>query len=213
MRRTVRIQVKIHQTVLHHLAKYLRFNPADVEKIKPTQLHLGEYPDFVSSIADLKEAAIKIDKAEFSRGKTIYTDGSGYKEQVGASVVLFTNRRKTEELQYRLGPLTEHTVFKGELIGIILGCHLTHSINGTCNRIDFSIDNQAMIKTLDRNNPQPAQYLINKIKHNINRLHMEELARREWLNDKDPQKMEIACKDIEEFKDSSSEAESSGSQN
>ena len=143
----------------------------------------------------------------------IYTDGSGHKEQVGASAVLFTNGRKTAKLQYRLGPLTEHTVFEGELIGIILGFHLARSINGTRNHINFSIDNQAMIKTLDGNDPQPAQYLINKIKHDINRLHTEELARREWLDDENPQKMEIACKDIEEFKDSSSEAESSGSQN
>ena len=70
-----------------------------------------------------------------------------------------------------------------------------------------------MIKTLDGNNPQLAQYLIDKIKHDINRLHTEELARREWLDDENPQKMEIACKDIEESEDSSSEAESSGSQN
>ena len=199
--------------MLHHLAKYLKFNLADVEKIKPTWLHPGEYPNFVSSIADLKEAAIEIDKAEFGRGKMIYTDRSGYKEQVGASAVLFTNRRKTMELQYRLGPLTEHTVFEGELIGIILGFHLTCLINRTHNCINFSIDNQAMIKTLDGNNPQLAQYLINKIKHDINRLHMEELARREWLDNENPQKMEIACKVIKEFKDSSSEAESSGSQN
>ena len=192
MRHTARTLVKIHQTVLHHLAKYSKFNPTDAEKIKPTWLHLGEYPNFISSIADLKEAAIKIDKAEFGRGKMIYTDRSVYKEQVGASAALFTNGRKTTELQYRLGPLTEHTVFEGELIGIILGFHLAHLINRTCNHINFSINNQATIKTLDRNDPQPAQYLIYKINHDINRLHTEELARREQLNDKNPQKIEIA---------------------
>ena len=155
---TARTQVKIHQTALHHLAKYLKFNP---------------------------------DKAEFSRGQMIYTDRSGYKEQVGASVALFTNGRKTAELQYRLGPLTEHTIFEGELIEIILGSHLACSINGTCNHINFSINNQAMIKTPDRNDPQLAQYLIYKIKHDINRLHTEELARMEWLDDENPQKMGI----------------------
>ena len=86
----------------------------------------------------------------------IYTDSSGYKEQVAASAILFTNGRRTAELRYRLRPLTEHTVFEGELVGIILGLHLARSVNGTRTRINFSINNQAMIRTLANNDPQPA---------------------------------------------------------
>ena len=53
MQRTAKNQVKRHRTALHHLAKSSRFNPANVEKIKPTRLRPGEYPDFVSPIATL----------------------------------------------------------------------------------------------------------------------------------------------------------------
>ena len=192
LHRTAKTQVKTHRTALHHLAKSSDFNPANVEKIRPTRLRPGEYPDFVSSIADTKEAAIATDKAQFGRGKRIYTDGSGYKEQVGASAVLFTNGKKTAALRYRLGPLTEHTVFEGELVGIILGFHLAQSINGPRTRINFSIDNQATIKTLDGNEPQPAQYLIDEIKRDISNLHTEETTRRERLDIINTQKMEIA---------------------
>ena len=151
---TAKTQVKTHHTALHHLAKSSDFNPANIEKIRPTCLCPGEYPDFVSSIVDTKEAAITTDKAQFSRGKRIYTDGSGYKEQVGALAMLFTNGKKTAVLCYRLGLLTEHMVFEGKLVGIILGFHLTQSINSPCTCINFSINNQATIKTLDGNEPQ-----------------------------------------------------------
>ena len=189
---TAKTQVKTHCTTLHHLAKSSDFNPANIEKIRPTCLHPGEYPEFVSSIVDTKEAAITTDKAQFGRGKRIYTDGSGYKEQVGASAVLFTNGKKTVALCYRLGLLTEHMVFEGKLVGIILGFHLTQSINSPHTCINFSIDNQATIKTLDGNKPQPAQYLINEIKRDISNLHMEETTRRECLDIINTQKMEIA---------------------
>ena len=71
-------------------------------------------------------------QAEFKKGTMIYTDSSGYKDQVAALVILFTNGRRTAELCYRLRPLTEHTVLEGELVGIIMGLHLACSINGTC---------------------------------------------------------------------------------
>jgi len=192
IRRTARTQVKTHRTSLHHLAKSSKFDPDEMEKIKPTRSRPGENLTFTTSIAGSKEASIEIDRAEFRKGTMIYTDGSGYKEQVAASAILFTNGRRTAELRYRLGPLTEHTVFEGELVGIILGLHLARSVNGTRTRINFSIDNQATIRTLANNDPQPAQYLIDKIKRNVNVLHAEEMARREQSNDDNPWKMEIS---------------------
>ena len=113
-----------------------------------------------------------------------------YEGQVAAAI-LFTNGRKTAEICYRLRPITEHTVFEGELVGIILGLHLARSINGTRTRINLSIDNQATIKTLNNNDPQPSQYLIEEIKKDIDALHSKEMARREQLDDDNPQKLEI----------------------
>src|SRR5258706_14331371 len=49
-----------------------------------------------------------------------------------------------------------------------------------------------MIRTLANNDPQPAQYLIDKIKQNVNVLRTEEMARREQSNDDNPRKMEIS---------------------
>ena len=188
---TAKLQVKMHCTLLHHLARTLGIKPGKVEKIGLMRFQPGEHHKFSTSIALMKEASISDDKWMFCRGTMIYTDSSGYKEHIGASAILFTNGRRTEELQYRLGPDTQHTVFEGELVAIILGLHLTHTINGTCEHINLNINNQATIKMMHSNNPQSAQYLINKIKNDIIRLHNKETTRREWLNISNQSEMEV----------------------
>ncbi len=69
-----------------------------MEKIKPTCLRPGENLTFTTLIASSKEASIEIDRAEFRKGTMIYTDSSGYKDQVAALAILFTNGRRTAEL-------------------------------------------------------------------------------------------------------------------
>ena len=54
----------------------------------------------------------------------IYTDGSCFKGMVGAAAALYANGIKQETLGYQLGTRHLHTVFEGELTGIILGLHL-----------------------------------------------------------------------------------------
>ena len=57
----------------------------------------------------------------------VYTDGSGYKGYAGA-VALLARVDGVHNLQrvlrYSLGPLTEHTIYEAEAVGIILGNHL-----------------------------------------------------------------------------------------
>jgi ribonuclease HI len=127
----------------------------------------------------------------FSNGIRIYTDGSGYNGTIGAAAILFSEGEKQAKLCYQLGPNTQHMVFKGELVAIILGMHLAHNIVETCPKITFNIDNQVMIKTLLNNHLQPAQYLINKIKHNIATLHHNEITRQQAYNINNYPKMEI----------------------
>ena len=60
-----------------------------------------------------------------------------------------------------------------------------------CEQINLSIDNQATIKTLHSNRPQPAQYLIDEIRSDISRLHDEESEKRIHLNTIDRLEMKI----------------------
>jgi len=93
----------------------------------------------------------------------IYTDSSCYKDKVGALAVLYINRLETESLKHQLGMKQEHTVFEAELVGILLGTHLAKCHLTAQTPINFSINNQATIKAMQKNKLQPAQYLIDEI--------------------------------------------------
>jgi len=97
----------------------------------------------------------------------VYTDGLGYEGNIAAAAILYFNRYKQSELAYRLGPNTQHTVFEGELIAIILGIHLACKFKGRHQKIMLNIDNQATILTMKYSCPQAAQHLIEEIKRNI----------------------------------------------
>ena len=192
LQRTAKNQVKMHRTSLHHMAKISKIKPNRVEKIEPTRSRPGEHPAFKIIIAASKEESINNDKIIFEHGIQIYTDGSSYNGQIGASAILYINSVRRTELRYQLGPDTQHTVFEGELVAIILGLHLARKIEGVRDNINLNIDNQATIKTMRTNRPQPAQYLIDEIKRISTKLHIEETARRRQLDAADLEKLEIS---------------------
>ena len=114
-------------------------------------------------IAETKEAPIEWDRENFGNGIMIYTDGSCYKDKVGASAVIYINGIETPSLKFQLRTAQEHTVFEVELTGIILGTQLASQHLSTGTPINFSIDNQATILSMQKNTRQPAQYLLDEI--------------------------------------------------
>jgi ribonuclease HI len=78
----------------------------------------------------------------------IYTDGSSYRNGVGAVAVLYVNGNETDSLKFQLGMAHEHTVFEAELVGIILGTHLATKHPTLQSSINYSIDNQATMKLM-----------------------------------------------------------------
>ncbi len=58
-----------------------------------------------------------------------------------------------------LGKTSEHTVFEGELVGLILGIHLA-SVYGRFPRISLFVDNQAAIKALQKPKARAGHHLV-----------------------------------------------------
>ena len=163
IRRTHRTPVLHHRTALHRLAAASSFNPNNMERITPTRAHPSfNYPHELR-IASTKKESIKWDCENFARGIMIYTDGSCYKKGIGASAILYIDGIETDHLRLHLGADNEHTVFDAELTGIILGSHLATKHLEPHDNINFSIDNQAAIKSLKNNSKQSSQYLIDEI--------------------------------------------------
>ena len=128
---TIKHQPKKHHTSLHHLANIAGFRPDEMEKMAATRQCLGTTPKYLTFIAASKEESIETDKELFPTSRMIYTDSSGFKGAIGAAAVAFTNGIKKAELQYQLSSITKHMVFKGELVAIILGLHLSRYVLGT----------------------------------------------------------------------------------
>ena len=119
------------------------------------------------------------DKDNFNTGIMIYTDGSCYKDMVGASAVLYIDGVERDSLKYQLGSKHSHTVFEGELVGIILGSHLAEAHPRPAATTNFSIDNQAAIQSMQNNSRQPAQYLIDEIHRCTEVLQRSKTARQQ----------------------------------
>ena len=67
-----------------------------------------------------------------------------------------------EAIQYQLGPLTQHTTYEAEIIGVILALHLIHR-DGRAGTASIRLDNQAVVQALASRKTKPAQSLLNGI--------------------------------------------------
>jgi ribonuclease HI len=109
----------------------------------------------------------------------IYTDGSGFEGVIGASAVLYQGRVRKRGLKYHLGTTEEHTVYKGELVGITLGLHIARTLNNhsEIDSANISLDNQLGIQATHHRKPQPSQYLLEEIQTAGRRINEPHLPR------------------------------------
>src|SRR5260221_11358094 len=121
---TSRQPVQQHKTALHLLEKSNNPRQSVMETITATRAPPSTTSPHSYRIAASKEESIEWDNDNFREGTMIYTDGSCYSNMVGASAVLYVNGNKVDSLKYQLGTARSHTVFEGELVGILLGTHL-----------------------------------------------------------------------------------------
>ena len=85
----------------------------------------------------------------------IYTDGSGYKGNIEATAIIL---KTSTALRFKLGKETRHTIFKDELVRILLALTLLEA-SPQADMVLITLDNQAAIQALQGNHAQPSQYL------------------------------------------------------
>ena len=91
----------------------------------------------------------------------VFADGSGLSGHVGAAETVVSPCGR-QYLQFQLGSDAMHTVFEGELTGILLAVHLICDYLHV-KTVLIAVDNQAAIAALTNWSWQPGQYLVNKI--------------------------------------------------
>ena len=65
-------------------------------------------------------------------------------------------------LQFKLGKVSYHIVFEGELVGVLLALHLLACQQRVCSVL-ITLDNQAAITVLQNNIPQTSHCLLDHI--------------------------------------------------
>ena len=122
-------------------------------------------PTFKMNISDNKEDALQLANNNFNLSNyRVYSDGSGYGGGIGTAAVLYNNGVVIQKLQFHLGPDTMHTVYKAELVGIILALFLlTHILRAILTTIIIGLDNQAVIQALNSQLAKPSHYLLDLI--------------------------------------------------
>ena len=97
--------VKKHRSPLHDLFFTMRINPNKVEKVQPTRRRPNYIPSFSTHITDTKQEALDA-AIEYHRSPiSVYSDGSGFENGIGAAAVLYINKIERKTLNTTLGPL------------------------------------------------------------------------------------------------------------
>ena len=93
-----------------------------------------------------------------------HSDGSRRDRGVGTSAILFKYDKPPKIKRYHLGPQTKHTVYKAELVGIILTISLlTDLTSQITGKALIGLDNQASIYVLNDQSAKPSHYLLDHI--------------------------------------------------
>ena len=96
----------------------------------------------------------------------LFTDGSGYEKKIGAAAITLS---PPSSLQNHLGKDDSHTVFEGELTGMLLALQLVSDLPPS-PLVLMVLDNQATILALQKKELQPGQYLLDALHNYIHSL-------------------------------------------
>ena len=162
-------RVKRHRGPMHELVQEFDINPDRIETILPVRQEPNwSFPGDIDVSMDEKEAI----RQEQQDNKTykIFTDGSGYEEQVAASAVCYQDGREIKALQFKLGPLRFHEVADGEAVGLVLAMHIILSLRDV-HDITIYLDNQAVAQAVGNCRANPSHYLYDGLHQLIATAH------------------------------------------
>ncbi|TFY62485.1 hypothetical protein EVJ58_g3830 [Rhodofomes roseus] len=169
-----RVPVTRHKSPLHELTQALRFDRCrNVEQVQATRQPPGWRPAHKTEIAANKDEAEESDREWQEKNiPAVYTDGSEIDGGVGASAVLYIpDDPQPRVLRYYLGTAKRHTVYEGEIVGLIMGVELlirlaTHVLDQT----SCAADNTPCLRASQTRSRQPGHYLIDALHQAIDRL-------------------------------------------
>ncbi|VDC04045.1 unnamed protein product [Peniophora sp. CBMAI 1063] len=158
---------KVQRIVRRIPARNVPRGPTGQDRDHPASPREPDIP-YDTHIASTRDDSQREDR-ELTTDIRVYTDGSGLDGQAGAAAVLarfdgLHDIRRT--LRYHLGPLSEHTVYEAEALGVILGAHLLATeVERAAKTVSISLDNQPVIRASEQpHRAQPGHYLLDEFR-------------------------------------------------
>jgi ribonuclease HI len=151
-----------HQDPINNAIRMFELDPRKFETIAPDITPPTHTLRFRTLISETREDSIDAEKNDMSDYK-IFTDGSGYDGNTGASAVLYKRgvEHEVKSLKYHLGSLTKHTTYEAEAVGALLATWLIHSIQGPARpSISLYTDSQAFIRSSTKRTSGSVRYLV-----------------------------------------------------
>jgi ribonuclease HI len=161
---------KQHPSPLHKLTYEYQIDPDTTEKIRPVRHYPKWNPDTEMHISDKPERAVDEDLSA-EEDIEAYSDGSSIEGGVGAAAVIMQGEEVIKSRRFYLGKDTEHTVYEGELVGMILAVQLLKEEGGERGgTMSLGVDNQAAIRTTSAFRSQPGHYLMDMFHDDLRRV-------------------------------------------
>ena len=151
-----------HHSPLHALLHGFNLRPDSNETVNLVPQHPNWIPLLTTHITTDKDEAAACTRTQMDKVQ-VFCNSSGLKGGIGAAAVVMTPP-EGPHLQYLLGKDMVHTVFKSELVGILLALQLLCRYPSARTAL-IAQDNQAAIVALTNRPSQPRQYIVNTI-HN-----------------------------------------------
>ena len=121
------------------------------------------------------------DKADMQ----VYLDRSGIEGMAGMAVVLFCDSQEIRSLRYQLCPLTHHTTYEAEVVGILLVAELIRKERAV-HTATIRLNSQAVVQVLGGHSAKLAQSLLNSVHE----------ACHEWLTTTTDSSQSAGCLDM-----------------
>lgn len=163
---------------LHRIMRAFPHDPGKIESIQATR-HTPKWKRcYDIQINPNQDEAMDVEARDRAPIR-IYTDGSGFEGGIGAAAVLIrrmaTGRTRKRVLKFHLGTAQEHTVYEGELVGLILAQHLLSS-EARISVVSLYTDNQASITGSSSIKPTAGHHLMDLFHRKLERLQQRRPA-------------------------------------
>ena len=157
--------IKSHCSPLYRIFHFAQLTPSSVEKIL-SSFQPNFIPAVSTSIApSCRQAVSDAKKLHLTHEVRVYSDGSMFKGGVSTAASLYQGNMLQKSLTFHLGSELDHSVYKAEIVGMLLSVHLLNSLSHCLLNPTICLDNQLSIRALNNLKPYPAHYLLDHM-HN-----------------------------------------------